>query len=472
VVPSPFPVTITPDGVLKLTGPTEGQVVKARFFPDDQGRVDNDAAQMLGFTHDGLTLKLPLLAGTNGLHGIVELTDKSGQMQALAVDPVPVAASAHLPFLLLAFLGGLLLNLMPCVFPILAMKALGLVRMGGAAHSHIRREALGYTVGVLASMLALAGVLLALRGIGAAVGWGFQLQSPVFVALMGWLIFGLALNLAGTFEVFAPGWLRHVPAQNSFLTGVLAVVVATPCTAPFMGAAVAAALSAPVLVALGIFLALGIGLALPFLVVALVPKLAAMLPRPGAWMVWLQRVLAVPMFATFVWLGWVLFRQAGANGVLLFCAGAVVLLLALTVRKLRVLGFASVLVLPFLHTDAGAKTLSLPGSEPYSEARLAALRAEKKPVFVDLTAAWCVTCLVNEADTLSKPAVQAAFAAHHVALLVGDWTNKSAAITALLAANGRDGVPLYLYYAPGAAEAVVLPQILTPGVVEDVIKEK
>ncbi len=470
VVPSPFAATITPDGTLRLTGPTRGQVVKARFFPTDSGRVDDDAPQALGFAADGVTLKLKLLAGTSGLRGVVELTDKSGQMQALAVNPAPVAAPAHLPFLLLAFLGGLVLNLMPCVFPILAMKAVGFVRLGGAAHGHIRREALGYTAGVVAAMLVLAGVLLALRALGAAVGWGFQLQSPIVVALTGWLIFGVALNLAGVFEVFAPAWLRHVPAQNSFLTGVLAVVVATPCTAPFMGAAVAAALNAPVLIALGIFFALGLGLALPFLLVAVLPQLAARLPRPGAWMLWLQRVLSLPMLATFLWLGWVLFRQAGMNGVVLFAAGALVLLLAVSVKRLRPVGFAALLVLPFLHGEAGAKTLTLPGAEPYTPARLAALRASKKPVFVDLTAAWCVTCLVNDVDTLSTPPVQAAFARNHVAVLVGDWTAKDPAITALLAENDRDGVPLYLFYAPGAASPVVLPQILTPGIVQAAVR--
>jgi cytochrome c biogenesis protein CcdA len=472
IVPSPFPVRVTPDGVLSLNGVTRAQVASAWFFPADPGRVDNDAPQELGFSGGGVRLKLHLLAGAAGLRGVVELTDPSGQMQALEVAPEVVAAGAHVPFVLLAFLGGLVLNLMPCVFPVLAMKAVGFARMGGAEHGHIRREALGYTLGVVVAMLALAGVLLGLRAAGEEAGWGFQLQSPVVVALTGWLIFAVALNLAGVFEVALPGWVGRIPARHSVLSGALAVVVATPCTAPFMGAAVAAALNAPVVTALGIFLALGLGLAAPFLLLALLPRLAAMLPRPGLWMLWLQRVLAVPMLATFLWLGWVVFRQAGAAGVLLFGVGSVVLLLAVTRKKMRPLALASLLVLPFLHAQAGAKPLTLPGAEPYSAARLAVLRGEGRPVFVDLTAAWCVTCLVNEADTLNTASVRADFAAHRVALLVGDWTWKNPQITALLAANGRDGVPLYLYYAPGARAAVVLPQILRPGDVEEVVAGK
>jgi len=284
---------------------------------------------------------------------------------------------------------------------------------------------------------------------------------------------GITLNLAGLFSFYAPAAAGRVSGQHSVLTGMLAVVVATPCTAPFMGGAVAAALIAPVGTALGIFLALGLGMALPFLALALIPWLAHFVPRPGAWMVWLQRVLSVPMFATFCWLAWVLHAQAGAAGLGLFGLGAGLLFLALARKNLRPLALGAVLVLPFLHGQtAAARALTLPGAQPYSEARLAALRAAQKPVFVDLTAAWCVTCLVNEAATLSAPAVQSAFAAHRVTLLVGDWTDRDAGIAALLRANQRDGVPLYLYYAPGSAGPVVLPQILDARVVEAAVSEQ
>jgi len=312
----------------------------------------------------------------------------------------------------------------------------------------------------------LAGALLGLRAFGVAAGWGFQFQYPGFVAVIAWLIFALALNLAGVFEF--PAVLGRLPARHSFATGALAVAVATPCTAPFMGAAIAAALRAPVVMALGIFMALGLGLAAPFVVLAFVPGLARVLPRPGGWMLGLQRALSVPMAATFVWLGWVLERQAGMAGLAVLVAGAAVLVI--TLRRARVLALAVLLLVPLLHGQAGA-ALTLPGAEPYSAERLAALRAAGTPVFVDLTAAWCVTCLVNEASTLKNPGVQDAFAARHVAVLVGDWTQRNPGITALLAENHRDGVPLYLYYAPGAAGPVMLPQVLDPAVVKEIIRK-
>jgi thiol:disulfide interchange protein DsbD len=287
----------------------------------------------------------------------------------------------------------------------------------------------------------------------------------VFVAAIAWVVFAAALNLAGLFHFAPPRFIARLPAQHSFATGLLAVVLATPCTAPFMAPAVAAALALPAPVALEIFAALGLGLAAPVLLLALVPQWAAKLPRPGAWMLWLQRALAVPLLGTFVWLGWVLFRQAGTAGVLLLLLGAAILLLALW-RK-PALALAVVLLLPLLHA-APTAALTLPGAQPYSAARLAGLRAQGRPVFVDLTAAWCVTCLVNEHSTLLAPAVRAAFAAHDVALLVGDWTARDAAITKLLVENGRAGVPLYLYYPPGG-EVKILPQILSPGEVEQVI---
>jgi cytochrome c biogenesis protein CcdA len=465
IVPSPFAATLSPDGTLRVAGLGPGQVRSARFFPAQPGVIENASDQKLFFTPDGLGLKLPLTQQGAKLSGVLELTDPARQMQALWVEPAPARASGHAPYWALALLGGLILNLMPCVFPILAMKGVAFARLGGAAHGHIRREALGYAAGVMASMLALAGLLLVLRAAGGAVFWGFQFQSPAFVAVMGWVFFTAGLTLAGLFTVNAPGFIRHVPAQHSFFTGLLAVLVATPCTAPFMGPAVAAALALPPGAALGIFAALGLGLAAPVLLLAFLPHLAARLPRPGGWMVWLQRALAVPMLGTFAWLGWVLFRQAGMEGLLLLLLGAGFLLLVLA--RLPALGLAVLVLLPFLHA-APAAQLSLPGAAPYSAARLAALQAQGRPVFVDLTAAWCVTCLVNEHGTLRAPEVQAAFASHNVALLVGDWTQRDPAITALLAANHRAGVPLYLYYRPGDG-AEILPQILSPGTVIQVI---
>ncbi|MGP8026000.1 MAG: protein-disulfide reductase DsbD family protein [Acidocella sp.] len=464
IVSSPFPAILAPDGTLAVTGLGAGQVASARFFPIAQGVLGNAELQPLSFTATGLTLRLPLTGPAPvPLTGVLELTDHSGAMQALAISAPPGAVPSHLPYWLLALAGGLILNLMPCVFPILAMKAFAFARLGGAAHGHIRREALGYAAGVLTSMLALAALLLALRAAGGAAFWGFQFQSPVFVALAAWIILAAGLNLAGLFHLSAPGLIRHIPAQHSFLTGLLAVLVATPCTAPFMGTAIAAALALPVLPALGIFAALGLGLALPILIIAFIPQLAARLPRPGAWMLWLQRALALPMLATFAWLAWVLFRQSGGVGLSLLLLGAAMLAVALRLKPPAAL--AALALLPFLHAAPAAQALTLPGAQPYSATRLAALRAANQPVFVDLTAAWCVTCLINETTSLATPGVQRALAAHHAALLVGDWTDRDPAITALLAANHRAGVPLYLYYAPGAQGPQILPQILSPGLV-------
>jgi len=475
IVPSPFPALIDDNGTLIINGLTAKTVSTARFFPDQPGEIVNRAPQVKNFTVAGMMLSLTPAGqfdGNKELDGVLELTDRSGAMQALTI----VAQPGFVGFITLpvfsaciyAFIGGLLLNLMPCVFPILALKALSLVRLGGGHATEIRREALGYTAGVLVAMAALGMSLLLLRALGAAIGWGFQLQSPVFVALLAWLILLSTLSLAGVFTLTLPFGMGRT--KNTFFTGLLAVAVATPCTAPFMGGAIAAALAAPLAGALGIFLCLGLGLALPFLLIGLFPALAGWLPRPGAWMLWLQRALAVPMGLTFCWLAWVLFRQASAFGLSLLLTGSLALGLAVSVKPLRPAALLALFLVPFLRTQLAPPSLLLPGAEPYSAPRLAALRAAHRPVFIDVTAAWCITCLVNEHSTLDTPNIRAAFAAQHVALLVGDWTNRDATLTVLLQAHGRDGVPLYLYYPPGSPIPQMLPQVLTPEIVQAAIK--
>jgi thiol:disulfide interchange protein DsbD len=429
IVASPFAARIAPDGTLRVAGLSAAQVKAARFFPYQPGAVVNRADQALSFDGEGMILRLETAPGFDaGAHltGVLELTDPAGNMQALALDADPgaVAETPVWVWLGLAFLGGLILNLMPCVFPILAMKALAIARLGGQAAARVRREAIFYAAGVLAAFLVLGIGLILLRAGGEEIGWGFQFQSPVFVGVIALLILAIGLNLAGVFEISGWGNFGNMLAgRGSFFTGLLAVGVATPCTAPFMGGAVAAALAAPVAVALGIFLALGLGLAAPFLLLALAPAVAGVFPRPGVWMKILQRALSVPMFATVIWLGWVL-----------------------------------------AHETAGAAPLTLPGAETFSSAQLAALRSKNQPVFVDMTAAWCVTCLVNERSSLTAPKVQSAFATGHVHVLVGDWTQRDADITAFLQANHRDGVPLYVFY-PAGGGPVTLPQVLTPGLV-------
>ncbi|WP_461162732.1 protein-disulfide reductase DsbD family protein, partial [Simplicispira piscis] len=401
--------------------------------------------------------------------------------------PQPSAASggALLTALLGGLIGGLLLNLMPCVFPVLAIKVMGFARHG----NHQRAQRLGgvaYTAGVVLSFMALGGLLLALRAAGEQLGWGFQLQSPAVVAVLALLFTLIGLNLAGVFEFgqFVPGRLatlqaRH-PAGDAFLTGVLAVAIASPCTAPFMGAALGFAIDMPAPQALAVFAALGVGMALPYLLAAWVPAVVGWLPRPGAWMDTFRRAMAFPMFATVVWLVWVLGQQSGIDG-----AGALLALLvagssvvwALTLRGRTRIVIASVLIAfsAWLAGTIGPNVLqpmeapapvagvgSAPGAlwQPWSAQRVQELTAQGKPVFVDFTAAWCVTCQYNKRNALQDAGVLADFDKRGVTLLRADWTRRDSAITTALAQLGRNGVPVYVLLAPGRAP-VVMSEILS-----------
>jgi len=371
--------------------------------------------------------------------------------------------------LLGALLGGLILNIMPCVFPILSLKALGLAR-AGETQAEARREALAYAAGVILMCLALGGLLLALRAGGAAVGWAFQLQDPRVILLLLLLVTAISLNLAGLFPLpmlaGGEGLTRKEGAAGAFFTGALAAFIATPCTGPFMGAALGAALVLPAAGALAVFAGLGLGLALPFLALGFIPALRRRLPRPGPWMATLQRILSVPMFLTALGLAWILGRQTGVDGMALGLLGALMLGLGLWWLGRGGRWFASALILAsaaplLLVREASPAPLESPlAAERFSEARLSRLRAAGMPVFVYFTADWCLTCKVNERGALARPAVADAFRARGIAVLVGDWTRGDAAIGRFLERHGRSGVPLYIYYAPGR-EAEVLPQILT-----------
>ena len=497
--PSPFEARVTPDGVLSLHGAglSSATVRDAWFLPAAWGAVEQAAPQRVS-VHDG-EVSLALQPGQSftagsGLTGTVVLRDPGGQESFLAIDAKPgPAASAVVPVplartLLLALLGGLILNLMPCVFPVLAMKAMALARMSGAALGQVRGHALSYTLGVLVAFGALGGVLLGLRAAGGAAGWGFQFQSPAFVAAMAWVLFGVGLNLSGVFDVggrlagAGQGLASRGGHAGSFATGALAVLVATPCTAPFMGAAIAAALAAPAAVTVLVFLAMGLGLALPYLLLAFVPGAARLLPRPGRWMDVLRGALAFPMYGAAVWLLWVISQQSGPDGVL--AAGTGLLLVGFAAwafglaqqadgrwlgrgAALAALALAAALLPGLTPAPAAQAMAQSEGTEPFTAARLASLRAQNRPVFVNMTAAWCVSCLVNERVALSPAAVRDAFAAHGVAYLKGDWTRGDPEITAYLRDHDRDGVPLYVFYPPGDGTPTVLPQILTQGEVLD-----
>lgn len=403
-----------------------------------------------------------------------------------AATPVATAVSASLLAALLgALLGGLILNLMPCVFPVLAIKMLSFTRHADDHRGH-RISALAYTAGVLASFIALGLLLLALRAAGESLGWGFHLQNPLVVGALAVLFTVIGLNLAGVFEFrqFAPSSLasfqaRH-PVVDAFLTGVLAVAVASPCSAPFMGASLGLAITLPAAQALLIFAALGLGLALPYLLAGFVPAVARLLPRPGPWMDMLRKLLAFPMFLTVAWLLWVMGHQNGIDGVgsllaLLVMLSALIWSLTLRGRTRQVVaalvllagGWIGWAVGPSLGqgaAPAAPAVSSAAGSQErwqaWAPGRVEQLLAEGRPVFVDFTAAWCITCQYNKKTTLSDTQVLADFDAKQVAMLRADWTRRDPAITAALAQLGRSGVPVYVFYKQGMAP-VVMSEILS-----------
>jgi thiol:disulfide interchange protein len=463
------------------------------FYPLTDGALAYASTQ--SFSRNGDTLVVEAEAASNGATlGLVEGVLRLGEGYGLSLKAIPgeVAAAASEPdrsiastastmlaALFGAVLGGLLLNIMPCVFPILSLKALGLARAGGDERA-ARREAAAYSAGAVLTCLALGAVLLGLRAAGLAAGWAFQLQDPRVILFLILLVTAIALNLAGLFELpglAVTGRLAEGRGLGGALsTGALAAFVATPCTGPFMGAALGAALVLPIPLALAIFAGLGLGLALPFLLLAFIPALRRRLPRPGPWMERFRRLMAVPMFLTALGLAWILGRQAGADGMALGLAAAMALALALwwlgrrqgargPLLPLAPAALAAVAALALLPAVAAgprpAPAREGLASEPFTEARLAALRQAGRPVFVYFTADWCLTCKVNEKAALERAQVAKAFAERNVAVLVGDWTRGDAEIGRFLERHGRSGVPLYLYYAPGKP-AETLPQVLTP----------
>ena len=439
---------------------------------------------------------------------------ETGPPAATAPVPAPVAAppggtatitmehaeptrpsGSFLGATLLAFLGGILLNLMPCVFPVLFIKGLSLVNSGNEERHKLRRHGLVYALGILVSFWALVAALLILRSAGSTLGWGFQFQSPQFVMLMAGLLFFLGLSLAGQFEIgltltSAGGSLAQKQGYaGSFFTGILAVIVATPCTAPFMGAALGYALAQPAAVTFAVFTALALGLAAPYVALTLQPAWTRLLPRPGVWMDVLKQATAVPIFATVIWLAWVVAQGYGAN-VLVALLGSLLLLAvagwflgrwpakrwSTAVASLFLLAVLAIGVFApgrlFSYPQPSSEGSGVQGtSQPWSAEAAAAARAKGQPVFIDFTASWCLSCQVNERLALSRPEVQAAFAAHKVVLFKADWTRHDDAITEQLTALGRSGVPTYALYVPGKASPQLLPEALTPGIVLDALNQ-
>ena len=505
------------DGVLTITatgGPlADGAARSAVFFPYEGRVIDHPAPQTGERGPSGLTLrlqpgrKLTAEGLTGPISGVIatdvgafEITAEPGPPLAGASgDGALVAETARIgwaPFLqaaLFALIGGLILNLMPCVFPILAMKAAALAGVSGDPAA-ARRDGLGFLAGVLTTFLTLAGVILLIRAGGQAAGWGFQLQSPAMVLGLSLLMLAVALNLSGVFHMGAglqgaatgplarlPGWL------GAFFTGVLAVVVAAPCTAPFMASALGAALIMPWPMALLVFAMLGLGFALPFVIASLSPGLIRRLPRPGPWMERLRNILAIPMYATALWLGWVFLQQAGNLATGLLAASGLALAASLFIAGQRqkgrapaLLGWAAFALTAGLavaaHQTVAAPVASgrqsvLP-SRPWSPEAVQDALAEGRPVLVNFTADWCVTCKVNEGAALGSPAVAEAMQRANAVYLVADWTRRDDRIAAELARHGRSGVPLYLLYTPGQTQPRILPQLLTDGVVVEALGER
>lgn len=494
--------------------------MEATFFPSDQGVLDNPAPQPVTPTPVGALILLKkdasLTANPMALNGVLELS--GGRAYVIAAKPGAVdaallrkavaaantataagtagrAASADHSLwsvVLLAFLGGILLNLMPCVFPVLFLKGLALVRSGNEERRTLRRHGIVYTAGIVLSFWALVAVLLSLRSAGAVLGWGFQFQSPVFLELMAALLFFLGLSLAGQFELglsltSTGGSLAAKQGYaGSFFTGVLAVIVATPCTGPFMAAAIGYALAQPAAVTFAVFTALALGLAAPYVTLTFQPAWTRWLPRPGVWMDILKQATAVPIFAFVIWLAWVLAQAYGTA--LLAALLSCFLLLAIAGWFLgrwqgkRWAGVVAAVLLVVVvlaafyapqkltsESTSSAQAQSSNGWQPWSADSVRQYQAQGRPVFVDFTASWCLSCQVNERLALDQPEVQQAFAQHHVALLRADWTRHDEAITEALTALGRDGVPAYMLYSPGQSSPTILPQVLTPGLVLDAV---
>lgn len=470
------------------------------FAANQWGPVDASATQHWEQTVTALTLRAPTgdapPTGNTPLEGLVvveaenqDATERHGYpVQLTAGSPVVESKTlSRLTALAFAFLGGLILNVMPCVLPVLGIKVLSFVQEAGANRRRLAVHGLMYGAGVLFSFILLAAGLLMLRAGGESLGWGFQLQSPILVTLLAYLMLLVGLNLSGVFAI--GGGLMSVGQSlktrglfKPFATGVLAAVVASPCTAPFMGTALGFAITRPAGEALAVFLALGAGFALPVLLLSLWPAWVRFIPRPGPWMQRFQQTLAFPLYATAAWLLWVLSQQTDARAYGAALAGLVMVALGAWLYgkwhprgwRLGLLGAGLTAALaltmaPLAASDAPANSRIDPNVRPWSETQVRELTAAGRPVFVNFTAAWCITCKVNEQVALSTANTRQLFASRSVAYLVADWTRRDPAITRQLERYGRSGVPLYLLYSPTVEQPVVLPQLLTESLIAEAI---
>jgi thiol:disulfide interchange protein DsbD len=508
LLPKPLPPTSTfsvtggkDEFVLKLL--TKDSASDLEFFPLDPDLIQNAADQEIESIPGGFLLRVkraPDLAKLPAtLHGVITLSDKLAYEVSAPVVPgetaraerFTAAASGKLTTLGaigLAFLGGIILNLMPCVFPVLFLKGLALVQSSGEERARMRSHGLVYTLGILVSFWIIVAILLIVRASGSSAGWGFQLQSPTFIAILASFLFLFALSLAGQFDLglsltgAGDALTRKEGYTGSFFTGVLATIVATPCTAPLMGAAIGFALAQPPTTTFAVFTALALGLAVPYLLLTLQPAWTSLLPRPGAWMEVLKQLTSIPLFATVIWLVWVYGRlfasDAGASTdhIARLLLGLLVLAIAGWALGRWPAKWGSAIAATLLCAAAIAIPLTepMPDSltwQPYSEQALTQARAAGHPVFIDFTAAWCLSCQVNEKAVLRSADVEHQLASRRVTLLKADWTHEDPEITRELASLGRSGVPTYvLYPANPGAKPDVLPELLTKSLVLEAIQ--
>jgi len=472
-------------------------VVEVYFFPAESAWIKHAAQQKVALKDGGVfeveLLKSDLMEGSlNFLPGILKIkeTDKETNYEVVFTKSSNFSVwMKFLEALFLAFLGGMILNLMPCVFPVLSIKVLNFVELGKTKRKLSLYHALAYTGGIEVSFMLLLAGLVILRQAGQAIGWGFQLQSPFFVLFLISLLYAMGLNLLGTFEI-GTSWIgvgsklsNRSGYAGSFFSGILATIVATPCTAPFMGTAMGYALSQPIWVAIAVFAFLGLGLAFPYLLLSYFPSLHTFLPRPGKWMENFKQAMSFPLFATCLWLVWVLGNQIGAPGIMATLIICLTMSLGLWFYGKTRGGL--VWLLPFVLSTALSVYLTLPWFqgvvldkppagkwEEFSQEKVEASLKNGVPVFIDFTASWCITCQVNEKIALNREEVQKAFENKKVLLMKADWTSEDPKITKALAAQGRVGVPLYLLYDPNKPKKpYVLPQILTPAIVLDFLNK-
>jgi len=494
--------------VLTIVDPENGREIQnLNFFPYSDV-VINHAAEQVDYTGEGgFALRLePAPEARSGLtwapRGVLTydvrengewvakaiiITPEPGVKvfdvpnDAFSTPTVPVTIQGLAITLVLSFFGGLILNLMPCVFPVLSIKALGFVERAHSAPGELRRHGLLFLAGVLITFLALAAVLLFFKAIGDPIGWGFQLQNPLTVGILSLVMFGIGLNLVGLFEVgtslqgFGGRWADAGGDAGAFMTGLLAVIVAAPCIGPFAAGALGLAFSQPGFVLVLVSLMLGLGLALPYLILSFFPALLKWLPKPGPWMVRFKQFLAFPMFGAAIWLVWVLSMQGGPQGVLMLLIGFLatgflvwVLRFGGLLGRIAAVAGVAVLVVSLLGVSRSTMVGEYVG-EPWSQERVDMLVAEGRPVFIDFTAAWCVSCQFNKQMTLNSAQVISAFDTNDVTVLIADWTNRDDRIAAAIRAYGAAGIPLYVYYAPGSSEPQILPPIISTGLILDTV---